>query len=253
MTSSRHRLRRHRLHRSSCTICFIFGRVSLSLMASSAFSFSCFFSASSILRLRAGRTNNPPSSHAPPPFDLLHWAHFRHRCLGVPSARRLALTGPLVACLARSATKHPRHIISVGCLGPSTTGVCNRFNDKPIPLGAATERPRRHRQRRPLGRLCTGCCSRRDDRPTLPLPTPNSPGVIATDDYFEPPTPYQPPLRLLRVEHKTSSPPRPLSTPSPTQIHETIQRQPPRLHAQRRNGTFSHQGHLLVPSSSGSS
>ena len=111
------------------------------------------FSASSILRLRAGRANDAPSPDAPPPFDPFQWAPSRHRCLSVPGARLLAL------------------------------------NDPPAyPLRPATKRPRRHRQHRPLRPLYTGPCSRRADRPTLPLPTPNGHGVIATNDYFEPPT-----------------------------------------------------------------
>ena len=80
--------------------------------------------------------------------------------------------------------------------------------------------------------------------------TPNGPDVNATVVYSEPPhRPFQPSRRHLRCKHKTKSS-RPPLTSSSTHFRWLLQRQPPRLHAQRRKDTFyrdDHRGHLLRP------
>ena len=130
------------------------------MMTSFLISLYLFFPASSNEQLRLGvRTTRqaPMLRHISNHFIGLF---FRHGFLSVPAARLLALRNP-PAYAYRYATKQPLHIISVGYLGPSTTGFCSRSDDKPTPsLEGNVQR--------------------------------KGPGVTASDDYLEPPTPTIP-------------------------------------------------------------
>ena len=151
-----------------------------------------------------------------------------------------------------SATTKPRYTISVGYLGPSTSDFYSGCLDRPtlscLLLNSPGATVSYHRFG-PTTLIASAAAMpvlhfsyRHQTAPASPPPTTSLPLLHRQ---------FQPPRRHLRCENKTNSPPRPLLTSISTHVHWLLQRQPPRLHAQRGTRNFhrhDHRRHLLRPS-----